>query len=111
MDITTSTLDGATIVAVDGEIDANTAPEAQERILPLASPGCRLVLDLTRVPYMSSAGLRILLATYRQISGGGGKVVLVGVAEEIKDTMSVTGFIKFFTLRDTLEEGVAALSA
>ena len=111
MDITTSTLDGATVVAVDGEIDANTAPEAQEKILPLASPGCRLVLDLTNVPYMSSAGLRILLATYRQISSGGGKVVLVGVAEEIKDTMSVTGFIKFFTLRDTVQEGMEALSA
>lgn len=111
MDITTSTLDGATVVTVDGEIDANTAPEAQEKILPLASPGCRLVLDLTNVPYMSSAGLRILLATYRQISVGGGKVVLVGVTEEIKDTMSVTGFIKFFTLRDTVPEGVVALSA
>jgi anti-sigma B factor antagonist len=110
MDISTSTLDGATVVTVHGEIDANTAPEAQERILPLASPGCRLVLDLTDVPYMSSAGLRILLATYRQISAGGGKVVLVGVAEEIKDTMSVTGFIKFFTLCDTLNEGVIALS-
>jgi anti-sigma B factor antagonist len=111
MEITTATLDGATVVTVNGEIDANTAPEAQEKILPLASPGCRLVLDMTNVPYMSSAGLRILLATYRQISGGGGKVVLVGVAEEIKDTMSVTGFIKFFTLRDTVSEGVAALSA
>jgi anti-sigma B factor antagonist len=111
MDISTATLDGATVVTVNGEIDANTAPEAQEKILPLASPGCRLVLDLTSVPYMSSAGLRILLATYRQISGGGGKVVLVGVVEEIKDTMSVTGFIKFFTLRDTVREGVEALSA
>ncbi len=111
MDITTSTLNGATVVIVNGEIDANTAPEAQERILPLASPGCRLVLDLTNVPYMSSAGLRILLATYRQISGGGGQVVLVGVAEEIRDTMSVTGFIKFFTLRDTVQEGMEALSA
>jgi anti-sigma B factor antagonist len=111
MDITTSTLNGATVVTVIGEIDANTAPEAQERILPLVSPGCRLLLDLTNVPYMSSAGLRILLATYRQISGSGGKVVLVGVAEEIKDTMSVTGFIKFFMLHDTVQAGMEALSA
>jgi len=111
MEISTSPLDGATIISVDGEIDANTAPEAQDRILPLATPGCRLVLNLTNVPYMSSAGLRILLATYRQISSGGGKVVLVGVAEEIKDTMSVTGFIRFFKVCDTIQEGVEALSA
>ena len=111
MEISTSSLDGTTIISVDGEIDANTAPEAQDKILPLATPGCRLVLNLTNVPYMSSAGLRILLATYRQISSGGGKVVLVGVAEEIKDTMSVTGFIRFFKVCDTVEEGVEALSA
>jgi len=111
MEISTSSLDGATIITVDGEIDANTAPEAQDKILPLASPGCRLVLNLTNVPYMSSAGLRILLATYRQISSGGGKVVLVGVAEEIMDTMSVTGFIRFFKVCDTVQEGVEALSA
>ena len=111
MEISTSPLDGATIISVDGEIDANTAPEAQDRILPLATPGCRLVLNLTNVPYMSSAGLRILLATYRQISSGGGNVVLVGVAEEIKDTMSVTGFIRFFKVCDTIQEGVEALSA
>ena len=111
MEISTSSLDGTTIISVDGEIDANTAPEAQDKILPLATPGCRLVLNLTNVPYMSSAGLRILLATYRQISSGGGKVVLVGVAEEIKDTMSVTGFIRFFKVCDTIQEGVEALSA
>jgi anti-sigma B factor antagonist len=110
MEITTTTQGGATIVAIDGEIDANSAPEAMERVLPLAQPGCRLVLDMRKVPYMSSAGLRMLLATYRQITGKDGKVVLVGVVEEIRDTMSATGFINFFTLKDTVEEALAALS-
>ena len=50
---------------------------------------------MSGVEYMSSAGLRMLLSMYRQISRQNGGIVLVGLAEEIKDTMSVTGFLNF----------------
>ena len=46
--------------------------------------------------YMSSAGLRMLLVIYRTIVGQGGKVVLVGLSEELQDTMALTGFLDFF---------------
>jgi anti-sigma B factor antagonist len=58
---------------------------------------------------MSSAGLRVLLAVYRQMTAQNGQVVLVGLVEEIKDTMSVTGFLDFFTTADSLEEAFAVL--
>ncbi len=109
MDVNIRSIDDITVVAIEGALDAATAPIAQQQLLPLATAGCRILLDLTGVPYMSSAGLRMLLSTYRQLSGKDGRIVLVGVAEEIQDTMSVTGFINFFTLRATPEEGIAAL--
>jgi anti-sigma B factor antagonist len=65
---------------------------------------------MTNVSYMSSAGLRVMLLLHRQISGKG-KVVIVGLNEDIKSTMSATGFLKFFTTADTLDEGVTALGA
>ena len=58
---------------------------------------------------MSSAGLRMLLSTYRQVTSKNGRIVLVGLSEEIQDTMSVTGFLKFFTICTTLESGLATL--
>ena len=109
MDIAIKHLDDVAVVAMSGDLDASTAPVAQQHLLPLAQPGARILLDMTNVPYMSSAGLRMLLSAYRQLSNTGGRIVLVGVAEEIRDTMSVTGFLKFFTLRDTIEAGRAAL--
>ena len=60
---------------------------------------------------MSSAGLRLLLSIYRQITGAGGKIALAAVVDEIKDTMSVTGFLKFFVVHDTVAEAVASLAA
>jgi anti-sigma B factor antagonist len=95
---------------VAGEIDSNSAPQAQERILPLAQPGSKILLDMSGVGYMSSAGLRMLLSTYRQVSRQNGSMVLTGLAEEIKDTMSITGFLNFFTIRDTVDEGLQALA-
>lgn len=104
-----STIDQVTIVELVGDIDGSTAPKVQEHVQPLAASGGRILMDLTQVPYMSSAGLRMLLSVYRQISSKNGQVILVGLSEEIRDTMSITGFLDFFTTRDTLDSGLEAL--
>ena len=101
--------DETTVVSAIGDVDGSTAPQLQEQVLAVAQPDCRLLLDMTEVGYMSSAGLRVMLLLYRQISGGKGKVVIVGLNDDIKSTMSATGFLKFFTTADTLEAGKAAL--
>jgi anti-sigma B factor antagonist len=109
MEINVKSIGQVTVVEVAGDIDSNTAPQAQERILPLAQPGSKILLDMSGVGYMSSAGLRMLLSMYRQVARQNGSMVLMGLAEEIKDTMSITGFLNFFTIRDTVDEGLQAL--
>ena len=110
MEVTVTTADDVTTVALDGDLDGSSAPQTQQQIAPLAQPNARILVDMSKVPYMSSAGIRMLLATYRQVTGNGGKIVLVGLAEEVKDTMQVTGFLNFFTAVDTTEQGRAALA-
>jgi anti-sigma B factor antagonist len=110
MEINVKSIGQVTVVEISGDIDSNTAPQAQERVLPLVQPGSKILLDMSDVEYMSSAGLRMLLSMYRQLSRGDGGIVLVGLSEEIKDTMSVTGFLNFFTTRDTVDEGLQALA-
>jgi anti-sigma B factor antagonist len=108
--VSTTTTENAKVVTLAGEIDGSTAPQAQEQILALAGPGVRVALDMTGVTYMSSAGLRMLLLAYRTINGKGGKIVLVGLSNDLKDTMSVTGFLDFFTCTDTLDAGIKELA-
>ncbi|MBE2220152.1 MAG: anti-sigma factor antagonist [Anaerolineae bacterium] len=101
---------GVIIVSLSGELQRQTAPGIQEKILPLIAPDCKILLDLSHVSYMSSAGLRLLLLFYRQIEEQHGHVVLTGLQEMVKDTMSITGFLEFFTAYNSVEEGTAALN-
>ena len=110
MNTSVSTFQQAKVVTIAGEIDGSNAPQAQEVILAQAEPGAKVVLDMTGVTYMSSAGLRMLLTAYRTINGKGGKIVLVGLSSDLEDTMSATGFLDFFTHRETLEAGAAAVA-
>jgi anti-sigma B factor antagonist len=98
-----------TVVKLAGDIDGKTAPQVQAEVLPLAQPEIKMLLDMSQVLYMSSAGLRMLLSVYRQVTGKAGQVVLIGLAENLEDTMSMTGFLDFFTTCKTLDEGLTAL--
>ena len=109
MEINLKTVEQITVVEIIGDIDGKTAPLVQEQISPLIQAGCKIVLDMTQVDYMSSAGLRLMLTIHRQVSGSKGQVILTGISEEIQENMSATGFLDFFTIQDTVNAAVAVL--
>ncbi len=111
MEIKATIYESVTVVDLSGELDGVTAPQAQLQILPLAATAQKILLDMTRVTYISSAGLRMLLLVYRQVSGSRGKIALVGLTEMVRDTMDTTGFLAHFATYDQLEQGLIALSS
>lgn len=111
MDVTHHTLAGTTVVTLRGELDGKTAPATQEQIVPLIPPGGRILLDISGVSYMSSAGLRMLLLLYRQALSQDSRIALVGLSEDIEDTMSATGFLDFFVVGESLDSGLKLLEA
>ncbi len=106
MEVIQSVVQDVNVVRLSGDLDGNTAPGVQSQILPLANTNAKMILDMSGVSFMSSAGLRMLLVMYRTINSQSGKVVLVGLSEEIRDTMSMTGFLDFFTYLETLDDGL-----
>lgn len=110
MEITLNEEQGMVIVQLTGEIDGKTAPEAQAQITTKLTDGVRLLMNMSQVPYMSSAGLRMLLLVYRQVTAKHGCVVLVGLNDDIKDTMEATGFLEHFKTFPSQEEGIADLA-
>lgn len=109
MEVEITTQDEITIIALNGQIDGRAAPRIQEQILQNVLPSGRLALDMSRVDYMSSAGLRMLLLLSRQVTAVGSQLVLIGLAEELSDTMAITGFLPFFDVYDSLADGLTAL--
>jgi anti-sigma B factor antagonist len=110
VEVIQSTVQDVNVVGLVGDLDGGNAPNVQAQIIPLIVPGAKLILDMSKVVYMSSSGLRMLLVTYRMITSKSGKVVLVGLSEEIQDTMAMTGFLDFFTYVQTLDEGFKAFA-
>ena len=109
MQVTITSIKGVTLIELAGSLDGKTAPEVERQVLPGAEGQSKVILDLSKTDYVSSAGLRMLLLLYRQLKAKGGKMALVGMSEEIKDVMSNTGMIKFFLVADHLDAGIAAL--
>ena len=110
MNVIIKSVMGVTVMELSGSLDGKTAPDVQKQVLSGAEGQNKVILDMTAVTFVSSAGLRVLLLLYRQLKAKGGKIALVGTSEEIKDVMSNTGLINFFLLADSLEPGIAALN-
>jgi anti-sigma B factor antagonist len=109
MELVARTEGRVAVLEVSGEVDGRTAPAFQEQVLARVAADGRLLLDLGGVTFLSSAGLRALLLVHREAALRRARLVLVGASENLRTTMSATGFLKFFTLRGTAAEGLAAL--
>jgi len=111
VEVIRSMIQDVNVVKLVGDLDGSTAPNVQAEVMLLAVPNVKMILDMSEVSFMSSAGLRMLLVLYRTIISKNGKVILVGLSEDIRDTMSMTGFLDFFTYLQTLDDGLTALSS
>lgn len=96
MDIAKKTEGDRMIIAVTGRVDTTTAPELDAG-LKLAGNET-LTLDLSGVPYMSSAGLRYLLTAQKTMMAGGGSMTIVGVQAAVREVLDITGFSSILTL-------------
>lgn len=91
LDITTRRQNDITIVAFAGSLDSATAPLAQQALDGiLASGGRKIVVDFTELDYISSAGLRVLLGTAKQL--GAGALRLFGLNETVGEVFKISGF-------------------
>lgn len=90
--------DGSTLtIAIEGRLDTTTAPEL-EKELKEALPGVSaLTLDFEKLEYISSAGLRVLLAAQKTMNRQG-EMKLVNVCDTIMEIFDVTGFSDILTI-------------
>lgn len=99
MNITLEEKDGVAVARFEGNLDTNTAPEAQERLDEVIAQGTSKVLvDFEALDYISSAGLRVLLATAKKLRGSGGNLRLCGLNETVNEVFEISGFSTIFAV-------------
>jgi anti-sigma B factor antagonist len=104
-------LSDVTVIALDGSLDSGTAPRVQEDLEELVPDDGLVLLDLSKMSYMSSAGLRVLLLVYRQAQRSGAHVALAAVPADVHEVLAATGFLDFFTVADSVEAAVEMRTA
>ena len=85
------------VVALDGRLDTTTAPNLEEELKATLPSVENLVFDLTKLEYISSAGLRVLLSAQKTMNKQGSMVVR-NVRDEVNEIFDVTGFSDILTI-------------
>jgi len=98
------------ILELHGRLDASTSGMLEKNIMELLERGEKYFLfDFSRLAYISSAGLRILLMAAKKTNGIGGKVALSCLEEHVKEVFDIAGFTAIFPICSTREDAVALL--
>ena len=84
-------------IALEGRLDTMTAPELEAELSKSLSGAESLTLDFSKLEYISSAGLRVLLAAHKAMMGKGGMKV-VHVNDVVQEVFEVTGFADILTI-------------
>ena len=84
-------------IALEGRLDTMTAPELEAELGGVLSGADSLTFDFSKLSYISSAGLRVLLSTHKALMGKGGMKVR-NVNDVVQEVFDVTGFSDILTI-------------
>ncbi len=90
--------EGKLCVALEGRLDTTTAPQLEEALKSALDGVTELELDLKELVYISSAGLRVLLAA-QKVMNKQGSMVILNANEDLMEIFEVTGFTDILTIR------------
>ena len=97
MEIIKTKHDAALTVNLKGRLDTTTAPELEAALKDSLDGITDLVLDFNGLEYVSSAGLRVLLATQKTMNKQG-SMVIRNVSDDIQEVFEITGFTDILTI-------------
>lgn len=108
MEVTTKEYKSSDLVMVSGRIDSFSAPQLAETLDGLVANGhYKIVLDMSGVEFMSSAGLRVMISTLKDCKKHkNGELVLAAVPERICSALDLAGFTPLFSIYDDTMDAV-----
>ena len=93
--------DGGMTAIFNGRLDTPAAVKAQQEIGPLLENADKeIILDCTKLDYISSSGLRLFLTIRKEASVKGGKIIIENINDEIRKVFMMTGFFNLFEIRN-----------
>jgi len=108
MSIAYQTIGDVEAVSLDGQLNSSNAAAVETEMLALLAKGARRVLiDFSRLDYISSAGLRVVLVVAKRLKQAGGQLVLSGMQPHIREVFDISGFLAILDVVASREEALA----
>ena len=98
MEITTTQSGSTATLALEGKLSVATSPDLDAAITGLPDSVSTFVIDLEKLDYISSAGLRVLVSTEKLASRRGGSMRLLHPNDEVNEVFEMTGLSEVFTI-------------
>lgn len=103
---------GYAVLSVAGNIDTGTEQRFRDALASVLAHGApRIVVDLSRVAFMSSAGVGVLMGVRRVLADAGGSLVLASPHGEVAQVLSITGVAEVIPVAASVADAVAALGS
>lgn len=110
MEISARDINGIKAIDINGILDTNTSPAAESFIQNLLDQGNnRLIINLKNTGYLSSSGLRVLLATAKKLWAIGGKLKIACPNKVVKEILDTSGFSMILDIRETEDQALSEL--
>lgn len=110
MDISEDRRPGAVILALSGKLDATTAKTFEDKILGVINSGAqRLIVDLSLLEYVSSAGLRVFLLAAKRLQSTDGKIVVCSMKDHVRQVFDLAGFSSILSIYGSRDEAMQGL--
>lgn len=107
MEIAVSDAGEVKVVRIEGKLDTQTSPNVQAQLTQLIDQGAtKIVVNFEKLVYISSAGLRILLAVAKQLKGISGELRICGLNELVQEVFDISGFTMILTVTKTEREAL-----
>lgn len=91
-------------ISLKGELNGATAPQLETKLASyLNDPSKQWVLDLEKLVFSSSAGLRVFLSYAKKTQNAGGRLIFCAVQPGVLEVFEVSGFTRIFTIVPTLD--------
>lgn len=109
MEFSSQKTEHAVTIKVTGRMDAVTAPGFEQECGRWIEEGNKnLIVDLSGLEYISSAGLRVILGVGKKLKAQGGTLTFGGMSGIVKEVFEISGFSSIFPVYDSLESALAA---
>ncbi len=109
MEITTEILNEVAVIAIKGKLNVTTVADLESAFNTLFEDSKKnVVVDCCELDYISSAGLRALLAAAKQFKKVGGVIVLASLSNNVQQVFEISGFTSIFPIYSSKDEAVSS---